>query len=1417
MMSNPTTPKPIVFLAFANDKQDAGAGFLRGLTSERNGIRDALMKAEENDWCQVIVEPDVTIDRIFDIFQHKNYQDRIAVFHYGGHADSFELLLESATGAKSVAHSEGLVPFLARQRGLKLAFLNGCCSEAQSRQLSEAGVPAVIGTTQNIDDAVATGLSVRFYKGLAAGSSVERAWEEAVDRLKTERGSNDFRSIRLRDNDQSGEAVTWKLLFREDAEVVRSWSLPEAAQDPLFGLELPPDFYRRLPRQPFPGLRPFQRDEAALFYGREGDIRNVYEQIAGTQSAILLTGKAGVGKSSLLQAGLCPRIESRYTIKYVRCQAEGLTGNLRQALQELCDEYELPPAEAAGKTKLQAKIAELEQALAESTGFARQVLEAEMEKLTALDDDIRQLPVHWQRVEAKTGRPLLLVLDQAEAPFPAFPATSEESIGELNGFLQTLRDIFNQSGQSPQGKLLLSYREEAHRPIREAFQKAAFPYVEYFLPPLNRAGIIKAVSGIARHPDTQARYQLRLEASDGMQLPEMIADDLLEDQESPVAPVLQIVLSKMWETTLRDKNKTRCFAVPPYLTLKQGGAFLSDFYHQQINQLQQWQGQVVDSGLALDLLYRHTAPSGSPRHMSLEQLRGIYRDRHSILDQLIARCRDLYLLSDVALQGTTLVHSFLSPAVIQEFSVSVRPGQQAARILNQKKATGNEPLDDVDLQLVESGLEGMRSLTPEEEELLRISREHQNQREKKRRRNRRIRRGLVTVVCLFAVLAGILWRVSQHRLIESRSNELAFLAKETLPTDNTEALDIAREAYVLRARQPEATAAQTLAEVFHSQEQRPFYKLSLSHQKNVNSAVFSPDGAFLLTASEDGFAKLWDTLGVLLHSFPHNRLDVRDAVFSPNGDQLLTLSGEVVRLWEKGGSLIDSLSLSSGQAPALENFSTDGTRILTSFTTSGDGVDPALLDSLQAENDRVFPALPTQRILIQDYSYGGTARLCDWNGQILKDSLAQDVFWIDFASDGKQFLTVSVQGDTNSLIRVWDQDGRFLFDFRYPNSVTMAVFSPDGRQILTAAKDQSAKLWDFSRPVLHRLPDAPKAGGSVVVAAFSPTGSHMITATRDVYDHLLRLWDEKGNLIDSLPHRRAITAAVFSPDGRRVLSAARDSVARLWTPGASKLILLPHDGEVDFACFSADGRRILTTAQDSTVRLWTANGVPVDTFRLGNKASAAHFSPDNQRVLTVSPRDSAAVLWSEKGDSLQTFRHPNEIRTAVFSPGGRRILTAGRDSTARLWSVSGDALAVLRHNGGVDLAVFSPDGRRILTTSQGRVHIWDHQGERLVTYSHALKVSSIDFPNGEQEILTASADGTVQLRNFQGELLARYQENDRPVNMAGFSPDGRKIITASYDGYARIWWTPRAIYEWLKRAPVYRLSKEERKQNGLDR
>jgi hypothetical protein len=176
--------KPVIFLAFANDRLDQ-ARYLRNLPLEHDQLREALRPAEQLGLCEVVERANASTKHLFDVFQDRRYRDRIAVFHYGGHADGYQLLLEQGT-----AHGGGLVAFLARQKGLQLVFFNGCTTQQQAQELAQAGVPAVVGTYSAIGDEVATALATRFYLGVGQQLPLRQAWDAAVDELRARVGDH---------------------------------------------------------------------------------------------------------------------------------------------------------------------------------------------------------------------------------------------------------------------------------------------------------------------------------------------------------------------------------------------------------------------------------------------------------------------------------------------------------------------------------------------------------------------------------------------------------------------------------------------------------------------------------------------------------------------------------------------------------------------------------------------------------------------------------------------------------------------------------------------------------------------------------------------------------------------------------------------------------------------------------------------------------------------------------------------------------------------------------------------------------------------------------------------------------------------------------------------------------------------------
>jgi WD40 repeat protein len=302
-------------------------------------------------------------------------------------------------------------------------------------------------------------------------------------------------------------------------------------------------------------------------------------------------------------------------------------------------------------------------------------------------------------------------------------------------------------------------------------------------------------------------------------------------------------------------------------------------------------------------------------------------------------------------------------------------------------------------------------------------------------------------------------------------------------------------------------------------------------------------------------------------------------------------------------------------------------------------------------------------------------------------------------------------------------------------------------------------------------------------AVFSPDGKKILTASRD---KTALLWDKQGKILAELKgHQAGVSSAVFSPDGEYILTASGDSTARLWNKQGKVLAELKgHQAGVGSAVFSPDGEQILTASGDSTARLWNKQGKVLAELRHQFGVRSAVFSPDGEQILTASSADSIVRLWDKKGNLLDDFKSRQVmVRSAVFSPDGEQILTASADSIVRLWDRKGNLLADFKsHQGRVSSVAFSPDGEQILTASADSiVRLWDKKGNLLADFKgHQDWVSSVAFsPDGEQ-ILTASADKTARLWDKKGNLQDGLKRHQGLVRL-----DGEQILTASYDNTAR--------------------------------
>jgi WD40 repeat protein len=277
-----------------------------------------------------------------------------------------------------------------------------------------------------------------------------------------------------------------------------------------------------------------------------------------------------------------------------------------------------------------------------------------------------------------------------------------------------------------------------------------------------------------------------------------------------------------------------------------------------------------------------------------------------------------------------------------------------------------------------------------------------------------------------------------------------------------------------------------------------------------------------------------------------------------------------------------------------------------------------------------------------------------------------------------------------------------------------------------------------------------------------------------------------------------MTVAAFSPDGTRVVTAARDKTAQLWDArtGAKRAVLTGHTDNVTSAAFSPDSRWVVTTSADNTVRVWDAVTGAERTIFKGHaqRVTSAQFSPGSRWVVTASVDRTARVWDAETGAELVALTGARTaVRSAAFSPDGLLVVTIPFDGTARVWDVAtGVELATLRgHRGLVISAAFSPDGQRLVTVSSDlTVRVWDAVtgAQRAVLTGHSKPVSSAVFsPNG-RHVVTASWDRTARLWDAEtGAELAVLTGHTAEVLSAAFSPDGQRVVTASVDKTARLW------------------------------
>ncbi|MBX7209950.1 MAG: hypothetical protein K1X78_16655 [Verrucomicrobiaceae bacterium] len=556
-------------------------------------------------------------------------------------------------------------------------------------------------------------------------------------------------------------------------------------------------------------------------------------------------------------------------------------------------------------------------------------------------------------------------------------------------------------------------------------------------------------------------------------------------------------------------------------------------------------------------------------------------------------------------------------------------------------------------------------------------------------------------------------------------------------------------------------------------------------EESVTCLAFSADGCYLAAGSFDRTVRVIEAATGKEISKAEFASMVTSLSFSPDGRYLAAGEGDLLGI---GKARV--LEAATGKEVSSLQFGLE----VNSVSFSPDG--RYLAAGSDDKTARVIEAATGKEISKAEFASGVTsvsfspdgrylaAGSCDATARVIEAATGKEISRAEFASgvtsvsfspDGRYLAA----GSDDKTARVLEAaTGKEISKAEFASGVTSVSFSPDGLYLAAGSGDYTARV---IKAATGREISKAEFGSRVTSVSFSPDGRYLAAGSDDATARVIEA--ATGKEVSSLQFGLEVTSVSFGPDGRYLAAGSRDGTARVIEAAAGKEIGKAEFGSrVTCVSFSPDGRYLAAGSGDATARvLEAATCKEISRVEFASGVTSVSFSPDGRHLAAGSYDKTARVIEAVTGKEISKAEFGGEVVSLSFSPDGRYLAAGSRDGTARvLEAATGQEISTAKFSGSVTSVSFSPDGIYLAAGSgdyTARV-IKAATGKYISSAVFRNVVTSVSFSSDGRHLAACTMDNTMRVIEA---ATGKEISNAEFGIVVSFSPDGRYLAAGTMD------------------------------------